>query len=244
MPTAVHSLPQQEGNLLSGMVRSRGQHSLTLRIPRALCHVCCHGLTFPSEICERWEEQSLTAAPFLPKHCPKLCWVHESHNTALQHRAGQAVQSKVPAYWSTTTVRVWQEYKHRGTGELPDRITVRKLACIFMSKINFFEYVRKTSLQTGRHSILTKYIESHFHSYSQDIQLEGNIFTEITCCNQPPANLLWIWAAPHLAQWTIHVTLKCCFELSVCIHTRAHSTEMWGTEYSQTNVISLPPACH
>lgn len=87
---------------------------------------------------------------------------HESHNTALQQRAGQAVQSKVSVYCSTTaTVRVSQEYKHRGTADLPGRITVRKLACIsnFMSKINFFKYIRETSLQIGRHCILTKYIE-------------------------------------------------------------------------------------
>lgn len=49
-----------------------------------------------------------------------------------------------------------QEYKHRGTGELPDTISVRKLACIsiFMSKTSFFKYIRKTSLQIGKHSIL------------------------------------------------------------------------------------------
>lgn len=70
-----------------------------------------------------------------------------------------------PKYLFTDQPQQLSEY-HTDTntqalGNIPDRITVRKLAriSIFMSKINFFKYVRKTSLQIGRHSILTKYIE-------------------------------------------------------------------------------------
>lgn len=105
-----------------------------------------------------------------PHSCPDaaeaVLRVHESHNTALQQWAGQALQSRVSVYCPTTAtvksiISICMNRIHRGTGDLPDRITVRKLAgiSIFMSKINFFKYITQTSLQIGRHCILTKYTE-------------------------------------------------------------------------------------
>lgn len=160
-----------------------------------------------------------------PRSCPDTAWScadsswEPQHNPAASGWVGCTVQSVfsgqpwLSEYYRIHTQRhwgpTWQNYS-------------LKAGMHFHFYINFFKYVRKTSLQIGRHSIHTKYIEILFHSYSQNVQLEGHVFTEITCCNQSPTNLLLTWAAPHLARWTINVTRNYADLNSLCVFTPVH----------------------
>lgn len=97
----------------------------------------------------------LDSSPIPVQTLPEaVLMVPESHSTALHNGLGRLYSAKCLS--PDQPQGLSQEYKHRGTGELPDTISVRKLACIsiFMSKTSFFKYIRKTSLQIGKHSIL------------------------------------------------------------------------------------------